>query len=127
MPRRRPHALRAVYIPRRPTPRARGLPRASARLAGAVRRWEQHPGQIAWALKVWTDAVRDPHDRYYRDRSWEFPFEVRETLESALRGLPRRAARELFDLVRPLDETYLANTANNPFAARGDPWWHKRL
>jgi hypothetical protein len=104
-----------------------GLPRGSARLIDAVRRWEPHPGAVAWSLRIWADAVRRPHYIHYRSRTWDFPHEVRETLEAALCALPTRAARELRELVQPLDDIYLANTSNDPFAARGDPWWKRRL
>ena len=105
----------------------RGLPRASARLTGAVSRWEKFPGEVALALKFWGEAVRRPHHVHYRTGGWDFPHELRDRLEDALRALPRKAGRELLELVRPLDEIYLANTVHDPFAARGDPWWHRRL
>ena len=127
MPRRRPSALRVVPVRRSETHHVRGLPHASARLVGALNRSEQSPGGVAWALKIWGDAVRRPHHRHYRSQSWDFPYEVRASLEAAIRALPPRAARELLSLVRPLDEIYLANTSNDPYAPRGDPWWERRL
>jgi GrpB-like predicted nucleotidyltransferase (UPF0157 family) len=127
MPRRRPSELRDGPVRRGVTYRVRGLPHASARLVGAVARWEQSPGEVAWAVKIWAEAVRRPHYVHYRTGDWDFPHEFRERLEDALRALPPRAARELRELVRPLDEIYLANTSNNPFAARADPWWRRRL
>jgi GrpB-like predicted nucleotidyltransferase (UPF0157 family) len=127
MPRRRPHELRDVPVRRSENRHVRGLPHASARLVGAVSRWEKFPGEVAWAVKTWADAVRRPHYVHYRTGGWDFPYEFRDRLQDALRALPRHAARELLDLVRPLDEIYLANTCNDPFAPRGDPWWRRRL
>ena len=57
----------------------------------------------------------------------QFPHESRDRVEDALRALPRLAARELLELVRPLAEIYLANTVNDPFAPRAAPWWRRRL
>ena len=127
MPRRRPSELRDGRTRRSETRHGRGLPRASARLVGAVSRWEKFPGEVAWALKIWAEAVRQPHHVHYRTGDWDFPYELRDRLAAALRALPRPVARELRELVRPLDEIYLANTANDPFAARGDPWWRRRI
>ncbi|GAA3433723.1 hypothetical protein [Kutzneria kofuensis] len=84
-------------------------------------------GTVAVALRIWAQVVRGPGPGVSHEKWCEFPFEQREILERALCRLPPRAARELRELVRPLDEIYLANTSNDPFAARGDPWWRRRI
>lgn len=130
MPRRRPQELRDRAIRRSPLYSGPGLPRGSGSLVGAVHRWERErgtPGQVALCLRIWTQMVRRPNFGHYRRGWWDVEYEVRETLEAVLRCLPPRAARELRDMVRPLDEIYLANTAADPFAEPDDRWWRRRL
>jgi hypothetical protein len=48
-------------------------------------------------------------------------------LENAMRTLPRMLARELRELVDPLDDRYRAVTVPDPFAAPDAPWWARRM
>ncbi|WP_226961940.1 MULTISPECIES: hypothetical protein [Streptomyces] len=72
-------------------------------------------GGTAEALRRWRTFVREPGHRLWDERTnggcliWACcgdPFEAREFLESVMRALSRRSARELRALVEPLDDLY---------------------
>lgn len=87
------------------------------------------PGEIADAFRNWQRTVGGPARRA-RDYALHADCEYcnppsRDSLEIALRRLPRRPARELRRLVAPLDERYLRLTIPLPSKPPG-PWWTLR-
>jgi hypothetical protein len=139
MPRKPPARVRAAAHPRRrtalPSGRANGGIRgASSALQGAIARFEHddprlQPGDVAAAFRVWHRIVSGPARRardhaLHADCEWCNP-PSRDVLELALHRLPRRAARELRELVEPLDERFLRLTIPLPSKPPG-PWWALR-
>lgn len=124
MPRRRPARVRAG-LPRHPRRRrwrsdTTNIDGLSAAALAEVRRAERRntylmPGKVGSALKRWKHFVHKS-DRYKwaayeRDISpgcpcceEDDPWTARELLESAMRSMSRRRARELRRLVTALDE-----------------------
>ncbi|SFT48025.1 hypothetical protein SAMN04487904_102400 [Actinopolyspora lacussalsi subsp. righensis] len=83
---------------------------------------------VAQALAKWSSACHAPAAKLQGENNHltEFiaPFE-RDTLERALRALPRHLARELRSHVAPLDELYIAKTVPVPTWNNGN-WWKNR-
>ncbi|MEU6733493.1 hypothetical protein ABZ929_09840 [Streptomyces physcomitrii] len=141
MPRRRPSALRGETPVRRP--RRRRFPSVgpvSGSCVAALCRLERTrlwPEATAEALWHWRALAHGPLRRV-ADPPFGAPScgipecgcdpgHFRDRLELVLHLLPRKSARELRALLRPLDEKILARAriirANGP----DDPWWRGRL
>ncbi|MEV6609673.1 hypothetical protein [Kutzneria sp. NPDC051319] len=127
MPRRRPHELRVRRSDAKKEP---GLPRGSARLVSALARLERNGiASVAAALRTWRAEAQSRVD----DRcpcgcnDMYFGHDARSELESAMRALPPRLARELRSMVVPLDELYWASTVPDPFASPSASWWRRRM
>jgi hypothetical protein len=83
-------------------------------------------GSIARALWSWALEGKGRLVRYPCCCD-EDPCQARWVLENAMRTLPRMLARELRELVDPLDDRYRAVTVPDPFAAPDAPWWARRM
>jgi hypothetical protein len=110
----------------------RWQPTKDGRLSGsthaAITLAETFPGEVFGALQNWDREARThrPWGRYgYGCGTRECcgsPLADRDTLEQAMRRLPRRSARELRDLVHELDRRILAKF---PFQLdHYHHWWH---
>src|SRR6266851_3053217 len=130
MPRRTPGEIRAGQPRRlehrRPTV-IRGLSASATRqIADFERAHRLRQGDVAWAFQRW---VRTAH---HANRQWPFwdgyvistddslhspSPHIRLTLEHAVHALRRKARRELYALISPLDDRYIARTVNNPHAS----------
>ncbi|MFG3342488.1 hypothetical protein [Glycomyces sp. NPDC048151] len=135
MPRRQPARVRAEQPRYRrwryrkyPIPRVNGasgaLQAAVVRLENADTRFEI--GGIARALRGWRGRVRctlRPQCRDYYCPCCSDP--DRETLEDAMRRLPKRQAQELRRLVEPLDEEFIRRTIPVPQWKAGPWWWFR--
>lgn len=125
MPRRRPHELRVRRSDAKKEP---GLPRGSARLVSALAVLERHGlDSVAGALRVWRLEVRGQLVLTGCDHCDESPIEARRTLDAALRSLPPRPARELREMVAPLDALYVAKTVPDPSVHPDVPEWLRRM
>lgn len=136
MPRRRPSQLRAErrLRPQRHGLSEPGLARGSSTLAGAVARLERDrlwSGAVAQALQRWSRVAHRPALAFSGGCGCPlcnpiYTADERAVLELALHALPSRAARELRDLVDPLDELYLARSWPDPTLSPDDGWWTRR-
>ncbi|BAJ32194.1 MULTISPECIES: hypothetical protein [Kitasatospora] len=140
MARKPPGAVRALLaVPRRalhrPVRPLRGLP---ARTVAAVRRFEAArlwPGAVADALHAYEGFLRQPGQYLYvplSDCPCCDPLEARDTLELALRLLPRPAGAPLRAAVDRLDTEFRRRTLPDPRAApagawHAAAWWRRRL
>lgn len=150
MPRRRPRALRAEHISRRPLPdespvhRIHGL---SRRATLVVRRVELlsddyylYPGATEKAIREYRAFLRPPGRRPLypqnadcgcRGCSFDDVRHARDMLEKVLTRLPPRERAELRRLVRPLDAQYRRRTLPDPFVHRRkwctEFWWYRCL
>ncbi|GAA3636229.1 hypothetical protein GCM10022267_23490 [Lentzea roselyniae] len=125
MPRRRPAQVRAQLPFRRPPP-VRQIPRVSAlttRCVAELERARFRTGRTAEALEGWARFVRGPSAAIARYRielnpcpccDDDDPAVGRAFLRTVLNTLPAKAARELLELVRPLDRLYLARSSPTP-------------
>ncbi|MGI5504966.1 hypothetical protein [Lentzea sp. CA-135723] len=115
MPRRRP--VRAQRTGK-PIPQVARVSAATSRAVSTFERKRLDPGAVARALAHWSRFVHGPLSPIARhelgsgcpcceDGSADWN---RAVLKQALHALPATAAREFFELVRPLDELYLARS-----------------
>ncbi len=87
-------------------------------MAQALRQWSRVAHRPALALSGGCGCqLCDPF----------YTTDARAVLELALHALPARAARELRNLVEPLDELYLARSWPDPTRSPADGWWARRL
>ena len=130
MPRRRPGRIRTA-LPRRlrtdtRTPVLDGLSRGTLREIDRLERTRSYlwPGEVATAVHRWKTYVRTPERQLWRDYEWgnvhwycceDDPREARALLDTVLRALPARPARELRALVARHDTVW--NTPGPSYAA----------
>lgn len=112
------------------------VPRVSSRTLAEIARVEQRRywrGATYRALCHWRWTVyqRGPWIIYVADDDasgcCDWVGYWRRTLEAVCLQLSPRARRELRAVIAPLDERFLARTLNDPFAARSDQWWQRRV
>jgi hypothetical protein len=135
VPRRRPSRLRAenrrFSAPRRRFSRIGRLSGSAQAQVVRLERTRLGPGVIEQALSRWSAMARAPADRLPRpfgDRCGvpeccPGPAEERDLLELALCALPRKSARELRALVRPLDLRILRRPDAVPYGEPPHRWW----
>lgn len=119
MPRSRPGQLRAGDSGRRtprPTPVIDGLSsRALSEISGLERtRNYLCPGDVARAVRLWREYVHRPQRELWRDYEagnvhWDCcdsPLEARALLDTVMRALPPRSARELRRVIGRFDAVW---------------------
>jgi hypothetical protein len=135
MPRRRPSRLRADN---RRFAAHRGRYSRIDRLSGpaqaqviVLERTRLRPGLVGRALARWAAVARAPKDRLpppFDDRCGvpsccPEPADERDLLELAICALPRKSARELRRIVRPLDLKILERPDAVPYGEPEHGWW----
>ncbi|MEU7601800.1 hypothetical protein [Streptomyces sp. NPDC041003] len=122
---------------RTPRPARRGVvPGVSSRTLAAIARVERRRywhGMTYSAVNHWRRTVyqRGPWTIYpgmdEDPGCCDSLLYCRDSLETVCLLLPPRARRELRAVLAPLDARFLARTLNDPYAARDEPWWGRRL
>ncbi|MFF8864906.1 MULTISPECIES: hypothetical protein [unclassified Streptomyces] len=121
MPRRRPGEVRTA-LPRRYRTHARttvidGLSRGALGEIDRLERARTHwgPGEVATAVRLWKDYVQTPERLLWQDHEWGSthgdccggdPREARALLDTVMRALPARSARELRAVVARSDRVW---------------------
>ncbi|MFI7706735.1 hypothetical protein [Nonomuraea sp. NPDC049480] len=87
------------------------------------------PGYVAAVLLAWTrEVIPGTSTRLLPTCTcpgcWED--DPRGELEQVLIALPRWARPYLYNLVLPIDRSFLARTSPNPLASPDWPWWRQR-
>lgn len=117
MPRRRPGRVRTGTPDRQESPRSTpAVDHLSSRALSEIVRLERtrnylQPGGISAALRLWKEYVHRParelwHDDEFGNVHWHCcgnPFEGRALLDSVIRAMSPRGARELRKIIEPLD------------------------
>ncbi|MCX4973798.1 hypothetical protein [Streptomyces sp. NBC_00620] len=130
MPRRRPGHIRAG-IPRRTTPDAKPvIDGLSSRAMFEISHLERtrnylQPGDIGKAVRLWKDYVHRPQGQLWHDHEWGnsdwdcwgSPFEARALLDTAMRAMTPRSARELRRIISRFDTVW--NQPSPPYGADG--------
>lgn len=140
MPRRRPSALRGS-IPVR-SPRRRRYPfidhlsgscTADLRRLERTRFWPEATEAAFWHWKALAHGPLGQLTDRFASSDCGIPEcgcysgSFRDHLEVVLRTLPRKSARELRALVRPLDEKILARAKVIPAESLDEPWWRGQI
>ncbi|MFF7286637.1 hypothetical protein [Streptomyces griseorubiginosus] len=136
MPRRRPSALRGDLTQRTPGRRRyppidglSGSCAADLRRLERVRFWSEATEEAFWHWKTLAHGPLRHLLNALADEDCAIPtcgcygVDFRGHLETVLHALPRKSARELRSLVRPLDRKILARAQALPADSPDAPWW----
>lgn len=129
MPRRPPARVRATNRRRRRPIPIHGVPISTSRALDRLDRPRLTSLEINAELLTWRRVAQKPRAVLAREGNDWIHFVgplARDTLERAMRALPRRQRAPLRRRVARLDALFAGKTVNNPQADPSLPWWSRR-